>query len=283
MQSGMFDVNDARLYYEIRGQGPALLLISGAGGDAGYFSQVAEELSDAFTVINYDRRGNSRSTGRHEARMKVSDQSDDAAALIRGLADGKALVFGNSAGAIVALDLAARHPEVIRGLIAHEPPVIGVLPSGDPWSDFFDRTGERYREAGAMTTGAEFVATIRGEGTYPWPEDLAGRFAGNVDFLFEWEWPAWGKWLPDFDSLAQAPFPVVLGAGSADRGLYYGRPSVEIAARLKVPWVEFPGIHLEFLRNPAVFGAALRAMASYLHTLDTDAPVPELWNTDSPA
>src|SRR5262245_3453493 len=107
MQSGMFDVDGAQLYYEIRGQGPALLLIAGAAGDAGYFSPVAEVLSDAFTVINYDRRGNSRSTGRREERMRMSDQSGDAAALIRGLAGGRALVFGNSGGAIVGLDLAA--------------------------------------------------------------------------------------------------------------------------------------------------------------------------------
>ena len=45
-------------------EGPALLMISGAGGDAGYYAGVAEELDDAFTVITYDRRGNSRSTGR---------------------------------------------------------------------------------------------------------------------------------------------------------------------------------------------------------------------------
>src|SRR5215470_8750659 len=241
MQSGMFDVDGAQLYYEVRGQGPALLMIGGAGGDAGFYSSVAELLSDAFTVINYDRRGNSRSTGRREARMRMSEQSGDAAALIRGLAGGRALVFGNSAGAMVALDLAARHPEVVRGLIAHEPPAVRVLPSDDPWSGFFGRIGARYREAGAATTGAEFVATLRGEGTYPWPQDFAERFAGNVDFLFHYEWAEMADFLPDFEALARAPFPIVLSAGSEDRGAYYGRPSVEIAARLKAPWAEFPG------------------------------------------
>jgi hypothetical protein len=122
------------------------------------------------------------------------------------------------------------------------------------------------------------VATVRGEGTYPWPDGLAERFAGNTDFLFGCEWPEWGEWLPDFEALARLPFPIVLGAGSEDRGLHYTRPSIEIAARLKVPWVEFPGIHLEFLRNPARFGAALRAVASYLHTLE--APIPDLWKVD---
>jgi pimeloyl-ACP methyl ester carboxylesterase len=278
MQSGLLDVDGAQVYYEKRGSGPALLLISGAGGDAGYFSGLAEELSDTFTVINYDRRGNSRSTGGTDAPMKLTDQSNDAAALIQGLAGGKALVFGNSGGAIVGLDLAARHPEVVRGLIAHEPPVVGVLPADDPWYGFFDRMGTRYAEAGAAVTGSEFVATILGEGTYAWPEDLQQRFMGNADYLFKWEWAAWARFRPDVEALARAGFPIVLGAGSADRGLYYARPSIEIASRIGAPWVEFPGIHLEFVPRPKLFAAALRAVATQMHT--TTDSVPEQWNTD---
>ncbi|WP_229874004.1 alpha/beta fold hydrolase [Amycolatopsis deserti] len=275
----MLDVEGASLYYEKRGSGPALLLIAGAGGDAGYFSGLADELSDAFTVITYDRRGNSRSTGRFEAPMKMTDQSNDARALIEGLAGGKALVFGNSGGAIVGLDLAARHPDVVAGLIAHEPPALRVLPADDPWRGFFDRMEARYTEAGPAVAGAEFVATIRGEGSYAWPEDVQKRFLGNVDYLFRWEWAEWARFEPDERALAEAPFPIVLGAGAADRGLHYGRPSVEIASRIGVPWVEFPGIHLEFLPRPKLFGAALRAVASQMHT--SSEPVPELWNTET--
>lgn len=281
MQSGMFDVEGAQLYYEKRGSGPALLLIPGAGGDAGYFSGLADELSDAFTVITYDRRGNSRSTGRLDAPMKMTDQSNDARALIEGLAGGKALVFGNSGGAIVALDLAARHPDVVSGLIAHEPPIVRILPADDPWYDSLDRLGVRYAQAGAAIAATEFLATVRGEGTYAWPEDLQQRFLGNVDYLFRWEWAEWARFLPDEKALAGVPFPIVLGAGSADRGLYYARPSVEIASRIGAPWVEFPGIHGEFLPRPALFAAAVRALASHMHTIN--APVPEHWNTDTSA
>jgi len=273
----MFNTGEVDLYYERRGTGPFVVLITGAGGDAGFFSQLAESLSDSFTVITYDRRGNSRSTGRTGASTTVREQSDDTAALIRGLAGGSALVFGNSAGAITALDLAARHPDVVRALIAHEPPVVGVLPTTDPWHDFFDRIGARYRETDAATAGGEFVRTIRGEGEYAWPQDLAGRFFGNADYLLSSEWEAWGTWLPDEEALTNASFPIILGAGSEDRGLYYGRPSVEIARRINAPWVEFPGIHLEFLRNPARFDAALRVLLTQLHTAAEG--IPDAWGT----
>jgi len=49
------------LYHEVRGHGPAVLFIAGATGDAGHYTRVAERLADEFTVITYDRRGNSRS------------------------------------------------------------------------------------------------------------------------------------------------------------------------------------------------------------------------------
>lgn len=107
-------------------------MISGASGDAGYYSDVGDELADVFTVINYDRRGNSRSTGRTHTQMKMSDQVEDAKELIDCLAGGQAIVFGNSGGAIFALEPAARFPKVIQALIAHEPPAVRVLPNSDP-------------------------------------------------------------------------------------------------------------------------------------------------------
>src|SRR5690348_12820488 len=54
-------VNEAELYYEIRGSGPAVLLIMGATGDAGHFEAFADLLADEFTVVSYDRRGYGRS------------------------------------------------------------------------------------------------------------------------------------------------------------------------------------------------------------------------------
>jgi pimeloyl-ACP methyl ester carboxylesterase len=212
--------------------------------------------------------------------MTVNEQSDDARALIQDLADGKALVFGNSGGAIVALDLAARHPEVVTGLIAHEPPIVGVLGEDDPWHGFFKRIGALYDEAGPAVAGTEFTATVRGEGTYIWPEDLQQRFMGNVDHLFKSEWAPWGNFLPDEEALNRADCPILLAAGSADRGLYYARPSIEVASRIGAPWAEFPGVHLEFVPRPSQFAAAARALFTKMYTT-TVGSVPDLWRSES--
>jgi len=275
VRSDVFEADGARLYLEVRGTGPALLMISGAGGDAGYYSGVAEELADAFTVITYDRRGNSRSTGRSAAAMDLAQQAADARRLIESVAGGRALVFGNSGGAIIGLTLAALHPRVLTGLVAHEPPAMNVLPDGDPDRGFFDDMSALYAEGGAPAAGRRFAETTRGEGTYRWPDDLWKRFLGNQDHLFGTEWPGFAGFRPDGAALRSAPFPIVLGAGAADRGAYYARPSVEIARLLGVPWVEFPGIHMEYLRDPAVFAAALRALAT--HMLSREGRVPAEW------
>lgn len=275
MSSGTFEVDGASLYYEARGSGPALLMISGAGGDAGYYTEVAVDLADAFTVITYDRRGNSRSTGRSGVPMDLARQASDARALIDGLADGRALVFGNSGGAIIGLTLAARHPGSLVGLIAHEPPAVNVLPDDDPGRGFFADLADRYAKGGAPAAGRRFAETVRGEGTYRWPDDLWRRFLGNQDHLFGTEWPGFAGFRPDEAALKAAPFPIVLGAGAEDRDTYYARPSVEIARRIGAPWVEFPGIHMEFLRHPDRFAAALRAVATWV-CADDRSPEPRM-------
>ncbi|MEU2424915.1 alpha/beta hydrolase [Streptomyces sp. NPDC007851] len=278
MRNGTLPVDGAKLYYEVRGSGPALLVIVGAGGDGGMYDGLAGVLSDAFTVITYDRRGNARSTGRGVATT-LAQQASDAKALIDELAGGKALVFGNSGGAIVGLTLAAQHPEAVRGLIAHEPPAVLALPEGDPEREWFNRMGELYAAKGPAATGAAFGASVRGEGTYAWPESMARRAAGSAEQLFGTEWPMWSGFVPDYEALSKAEFPIVLGAGSADRGTYYARPSLLIAERIGAAWAEFPGIHLEFIPRPAIFGAALRALATTMQSRISS--VPEQWTSEA--
>ncbi len=97
-----------------------MLFVSGASGDAGHWTTVADILADAYTVITYDRRGNSRSPrppGWNSTT--VGEQADDDAALLRGLDLLPAIVFGTSAAAGILADLCLRHPHVLRSAIFH--------------------------------------------------------------------------------------------------------------------------------------------------------------------
>ena len=91
--------NGTTLYYELRGDGPPLLFISGGPGDAGFWPEVADALADEYTVVSYDRRGNSRSPRPENwTEAPVDEQADDAAALLEALGLAPAVVYGHSAG-----------------------------------------------------------------------------------------------------------------------------------------------------------------------------------------
>ncbi len=121
-------VPGATLYCEITGTGPTLLIIAGGPQDAGVFAGLVRELGERYRVVAYDPRGNSRSRFDDGAeRLDVDVQADDAAALLATLGNGPAHVFGTSGGAQIGLNLAARHPERVATLIAHEAPTAMLL------------------------------------------------------------------------------------------------------------------------------------------------------------
>src|SRR4029450_6891920 len=137
VKSGHVTTEGDLLYYEVRGEGQPLLMIPGGGGDGGSYSPVADILSDEFKVITYDRRANARSTMNDPQNFEISQQSRDAVAVLRELGEPSALVFGNSSGAVIALDLAKTQPESVVAVVAHEPPLARVHPQASRWQRFF--------------------------------------------------------------------------------------------------------------------------------------------------
>jgi pimeloyl-ACP methyl ester carboxylesterase len=124
-------VNGVRLFYELNGTGAVpLVLVHGSWDSHHDWDLVVPRLTDAFRVLTYDRRGHSQSerpTGQGSVREDVADL----AALIEHLGLMPAWVVGNSFGASIALRLAGEHPDLLRGVIAHEPPLFSLL-ADDP-------------------------------------------------------------------------------------------------------------------------------------------------------
>jgi len=86
-KSEILKVPGARLYYEVQGSGPVLLMIPGGPTDAGVFAGLAGFLADRYTVVPYDPRGNSRSV----LDGPPEDQRMDVHGRRRGPAAGGAL------------------------------------------------------------------------------------------------------------------------------------------------------------------------------------------------
>ncbi len=137
VQIGHVTTEGDTLYFEVRGQGDPLLMISPGGGDADHYIQIADILSDEFKVITYDRRSNARSSGEYPQNFEISQQSRDATAVLKAAGETSAYVLGNSSGANIALDMAKMQPHACRAVIPHEPPVPGILPESKKWRRFF--------------------------------------------------------------------------------------------------------------------------------------------------
>ncbi len=110
-------VRDLDIYYELAGEGPRLLYISGTGGDLrSKPNHMDGPLPKRFTVLAYDQRGLGR-TSKPDAPYTMADYGDDAATLMDALGWDRAMVMGVSFGGMVAQELALRHPHRVERLV----------------------------------------------------------------------------------------------------------------------------------------------------------------------
>jgi pimeloyl-ACP methyl ester carboxylesterase len=90
-------VPGAHLYYEVRGTGPVLLMLTGGHGDAHPMDALANHLADQYTVVTYDRRGLSRiMLDDPPTTLRLETHSDDASRLLTALTTEPAFVFGTA-------------------------------------------------------------------------------------------------------------------------------------------------------------------------------------------
>jgi pimeloyl-ACP methyl ester carboxylesterase len=116
-KSDYVSVNGLEMYYEIHGEGQPLVLLHGAFSAIGTsFGKILPELVKSRQVIGFELQGHGR-TADIDRSLTIEALADDVAAAIRKLGFERADIFGYSMGASVALNVAVRHPDVVRKLI----------------------------------------------------------------------------------------------------------------------------------------------------------------------
>jgi pimeloyl-ACP methyl ester carboxylesterase len=239
-------------------------------------------------VISYDRRGNSRSTFTDpRAAIDMPTQAADAVAVLDHYGIDRAHVFGGSGGAIIALDVLARYPDRLLGLVAHEPPLVSVLPDDSPERQELAGIGRIAREKGplrayaafgamtmddppwlfrspvgqALIAGASWVALPVGAAvrriTGGRPDSMTRQLA-NADLLLRRELPLCFDHRPDLAALRETRVDWVLATGRRSVGKPYHRPAHVLAEQLGVPCEEFPGGHTVYVEQPREFAEALQ-------------------------
>ncbi|TDD32657.1 alpha/beta hydrolase [Actinomadura sp. KC06] len=277
------DVPGATLHYEVRGSGPVLLLICGGIYDTAGYAGLAGLLADRYTVVTYDRRGNSRSPldGPPEPQ-RVEVHADDASRLLAEVSpDEPAFVFGNSSGGQIAVALVQRHPEQVRALVAHEPSLLGLLPDAAHWESVIADVERAYRDGGVGPAMATFGAALGmsddddgqadqesaapdHEAGAPDPEmlEMFARFEKNTDFFVGYEVPGFGRWVPDIEALRRSTARIVLVAGEKSAGEPPHRAAHALAERLGTTAETYPGDHGGFGTEAEEFATRLHAVFS---------------------
>jgi pimeloyl-ACP methyl ester carboxylesterase len=275
------EVPGATLTYDVRGElsdrdQPVLLLIGSPMGASG-FPTLASYLAER-TIVTYDPRGVERSVRSDGAgELSPDDHASDLATLIETLEVGPVDIFASSGGAVNALALAAKRPDLINTLVAHEPPLAAIVPDSEAALAACEDIYQTYQRDGMGAGMAKFIAIVGYEGEIPadYTEQSAPDPAmfglpteddgSREDALLGQNLRGCTSYQPDFDAIDKAKDRIVIGVGEESSNQLAGRGGKAAAARLGLEPVVFPSNHGGFLGNeygqpgkPAEFAAKLR-------------------------
>ncbi|NUU18531.1 alpha/beta hydrolase [Cellulomonas humilata] len=274
------DVPGATLTYDVRGPLPPAdgrppLLFIAQPMDASGFGTLASYFPDR-TVVTYDPRGLGRSTRSDgETANTPQQQAGDLHRLIAELG-GTVDLLGSSGGAVTGLHLVSAHPDDVRTFVAHEPPLLGVLPDAQEAFAAEKRVQDAYHQLGWGAGMAAFIALTSWEGELTdefgaeLPDPAAfglptGDDGSRGDPLLSGISNAITAYQPDVPALTAAPTRVVIAAGIESTGTLTWRTSSALADELDQELTVFPSNHGGFLGDeygqpgqPEAFAARLR-------------------------
>jgi len=269
----------ATLTYDVRkadSPAPVLFLIGSPMG-AGGFGTLASHFPDR-TIVTYDPRGVERSTKADPPSQSTPEQhADDLHRIIADLDAGPVDLFASSGGAVNALALLAKHPEDVRTLVAHEPPLASILPDRDGAMALTKAIHDTYQRSGFGAGMAHFIAGVSHNGpitpefaAQPGPDPAmfglpTADDGTRTDPLLGQNIVTGTHYEPDFDALRSASTRIVMAAGVESEGQMANRGAHAVAERLGTTAVAFPSDHGGFLGGeygqagqPDAFAAKLR-------------------------
>ena len=164
MTPATVEAGGVALAYEERGAGPAAVLVHGTATARTVWRETVDALGDGVRSIAYDRRAYGDSGAPEPyGGTTVGEQADDLAELIDALDAAPAMVFGHELGALAALDLVVRRPELARGAVLIEPPMLWLVPDGtDAVGDLREAVAVGAREHGAAGAVRAYLEAVGG-------------------------------------------------------------------------------------------------------------------------
>jgi clorobiocin biosynthesis protein CloN7 len=226
------------------------------------FASIAPLLAETHTVVTYDPRGFARSTIDDADQDAEPDLlADDVRRVLEAVGEVPAHVFGSSGGAVTGLALAARYPDHVKTLVAHEPPVALLLPQAEEARAGIHDIYDSYRERGVSAAWERFASftgmSMRPEGDAEPQPPSDGAVATSKRFFLHGLLPI-ALYQPDLHALQAARARVIVAVGTTSKGEFAHRSAVALSERLGARLIEFPGGHGGFTSNTEDFADVLR-------------------------
>jgi pimeloyl-ACP methyl ester carboxylesterase len=202
----------------------------------------------------------------------IEVHSDDAHRLLAAVTSEPSFVFGSSIGALIALDLVARHPEQIRLLVAHEPAAIQLLPDAERVEAM-----RKHKEVDELFRGGNIAAAMpkmmelsgvrfddrEPDAEMPRPDpQKAAMYAANMRFLVTYDAPEAHRYRFDLAALTAARERILPAVGRTSGGSLERQSVRPLAEKLGLQVVDFPGGHTGCMLRPREFAAKLHEVFS---------------------
>ncbi len=265
VRSEQITVDSARLHVEVRGAGPAIMLV-GCPMNAEAFAPLADQLAVDHTVITADPRGIKRSVV-DDRNLDVTPEvlADDYRLILRHLGQETASMFGSSGGAVAALAFAQASPEMIDTVIAHEPPLEELLDDSEQLRAKTEDMVETYL---AGDIAGAWMKFFDGANIEIHPDEVAAWINNRTDeqeladetFFFGNTMRPTTWWQPDLSALRKVAPRIVIGIGAESAGQICDRTANAIASVLGIIPTMFPGDHTGFVEHPEAFAQQLRSI-----------------------
>jgi pimeloyl-ACP methyl ester carboxylesterase len=276
MATHVLETDQAAITYDVEGEGGRPLMMIGQPMDASGFTALRAQFPDR-TVITYDPRGLGRST-RSDGRTDNTPetQAADVHAVIQAVG-GPVDLFASSGGAVTALELVASYPDDVVTLVAHEPPIIDVLPDAAAARRARNGFMDAYQAKGGGAGMAAFMqmSSWQGESTdeyFALPAPDPAQFGMPAEDDGKRDDPLLGTsslaitdYYPRVDALRAASTRVVIAVGEETGNAFTARTAVHTAKLLGQEAVVFPSHHGGFMGGefgwagkPEEFGVKLR-------------------------
>lgn len=263
-QVGAVPLDGVDLFYRTFGDGPPLLVLPGGVGDADATAALAAHLAETFRVIAHDRRGLGRSTadGPRPGCDPLTGHTRDAVALLDHLGLDRVAVVGASIGALVALHLLADHPDRVATVVAHEPPMTGLV--RDPEREAALDEVAALVQAGDVGAAGGRMGALTGaddprEDGAPRPVPAGDPLASATSF-FRHDFPAVRADRLDVAGLDRTRLHATGGVLSRARWEYHCARA--LADATSAPFHEVAGGHNPVVDHPAATAEVVRALLS---------------------